>query len=92
VPLSAPSGAGRTTWLPTVLKVVSVVCVLVGLLLLVPAVFYSYLNVNPPIAGEGDVYFGDGTGFVIGALFGVLAVAALAGGAAAAIFARRLRS
>ncbi len=62
------------------LKATSIVSILVGLLCTIPAVYYPYLNLNPPKAHPGDLYFGDGTGYVIGALAGCLAVAAFAAG------------
>jgi hypothetical protein len=58
----------------------SIVSVGTGLVLLIPTVYYSYLNVDPPKPRPGDLYFGDGTGFVIAALFAFPAVLALAAG------------
>jgi hypothetical protein len=65
---------------PWLLKAISIISILVGLLCAVPAVYYTYLNINPPVAGSGDLYFGDGTGFVLGAMAGCPAVAALTAG------------
>ncbi len=53
-----------------------------GLLLLVPATFYAYLNLHPPPVRPdgGDLYFGDGTGFVLASFFAVPAAIAFATG------------
>ena len=85
------SGAASSTLLPVRLKVVSALCVLAGLVLLVPAVYYSYLNIDPPEPRPGDLYFGDGIGFIIAAFAGIPAVAALAAGILLPTFARRRR-
>ncbi|GAA4719860.1 hypothetical protein [Nocardioides conyzicola] len=52
---------------------VGAVCLLVGGLLLVPVVYYSYLDIDPPEMRPGDLYFGDGTGFAIAAGYAVVA-------------------
>ena len=61
--------------------VISAACLLLGTILLVPTGHYSYLNIDPPAVGPGDLYFGDGTGFVIALFFGVPALVLLAIGA-----------
>ena len=70
--------SGRKAPLPTLYKIVGLISLLVGAACAVPAVFYSYLNVNPPQPRSGDIYFGDGTGFVIGGIAACFSTAALA--------------
>ena len=70
---------------------VGAVCLLAGLVLLVPVVYYSYLSIDPPEMRPGDLYFGDGTGFVFSAFFAVPAVAALVIGFLVVSRGRRVR-
>lgn len=75
------SSAADHDWrLPPWIQVISAASVFAGLILLVPVAYYSYLNINPPRPRPGDLYFGDGTGFVIAAFAACPAVAALAAG------------
>jgi hypothetical protein len=74
--------ADHDSRLPLWIQVISTVSVFAGLVLLVPVAYYSYLNINPPQPRPGDLYFGDGTGFVIAAFAACPAVAALAAGLA----------
>jgi hypothetical protein len=60
------------------LKAISVGCLVIGLACLVPAVYYTYLGLNPPAVGPGDLDFGGGTGLVLGGMFAVPAVTASA--------------
>ena len=78
IPASGPSQARAhdRPW-RVVLVVVSAVSMLVGMLLLVPTAYYTYLGINPPAFRPGDLYLGDRSGFIIAAFFGVLAVVAL---------------
>lgn len=69
--------SGRKTHLPSLYKVISLISLLVGAACAVPAVVFTYLNVNPPEPRSGDIYFGDGTGFVIGGVAACFAAAAL---------------
>lgn len=88
-PLSPP--ADHDSRLPLWLQVISTASVFAGLVLLVPVIYYSYLNINPPQPRPGDLYFGDGTGFVIAVVAACPAVAALAAGLLVPLLWRRSR-
>lgn len=45
-----------------------------GIALSGPAAYYACLNMRPPTPRGGDLYFGDGTGFIIAAVLGVPAL------------------
>lgn len=85
-PATVGTVSAKAHW---ILTEVSVLSILFGLLCVVPAVYYTYLNINPPEAGSGALYFGDGTGFFFGAIAGCPAVAALAAGILIPILWRR---
>ena len=72
--------ADHDSRLPLWIQVISAASVFAGLVLLVPVANYSHLNINPPRPRPGDLYFGDGTGFVLAAFAACAAVAALAAG------------
>ena len=63
--------------MPRYLKAISAACSGIGALLLVPVVYYSYLNITPPVQRPGDIYFGDGTGFALAAVAGLPAAVLL---------------
>jgi hypothetical protein len=72
--------ADHDSRLPLWIQVISAASVFAGLVLLVAVAYYSCLNINPPRPRPGDLYFGDGTGFVIAAFAACPAAAALAAG------------
>ena len=47
-------------------KTISVISLFLAAVCAAPAVFYSYLNLNPPEPRDGDTYFVDGTRFGLG--------------------------
>lgn len=79
----------REIKVPRCLKAISAACLGVGALLLVPVVYYSYLNINPPVQRLGDIYFGDGTGFALAAVAALPAAVALATGLLVLVIWRR---
>lgn len=79
--------AGRTAHLPDsrmplLMKLAVALAVAAGTVFVLLAAYYSYLAVNPPQPSPdgGDLYLGDGTGFVIAFFFVCPALASLTAG------------